>query len=945
MVLRLRITLLCLLFALMFINTGVLVYSYLHYIKISSSAGWQYEQQGNRIFITDVDNNGPAASILQRGDEIVTLNGQPAEKLTSAQLEFYGIKPGPYKITIRRDGETHDFSLQTGPFSFDIPWLQITLGLPLILLFTGLIVFLLRPDHKQAFLFALMMLTFPKGWIPGYLIANLPWWAGGIVIVADSVTEQFLPVFLHFFLIFPERSPLVRRFPRLEWYLYLPYVVTWPFGLASTILDSYAPEKNVVLHETFYFLGPILKVLILTYLFGGVLVFVVNYRRADSMSRRKLRVVLAGIIAGLLPVILWMLTDVAASIFNLPQSNMLLWWLFVIGSFALALIPIAFAYAIVRHRVIPVRLIIRLGVQYLLAKNALRILLALPIIGLVLTIVLNPNRTLPEILFRNSVYFYLLIITAVTTSLVYRNRLSAWVDRKFFRETYNQETILRKAIDEVKRLDSMAETVRQVGNQLESALHPKQIYLFYSNEEAHDLSLGYATGGIPQELKIPDEASLVHLFENQAGPLIFPLAVKDRLPPNEQEWLSLLGTNLIVPVRGINGHLIGLFLLGEKKSETPYTARDRELLETLADQFAIVYENVKLKRRVDREEKIKREVLARFEAQNINLLKECPACGACFDSTMQVCPKDHSELTLPLAVERTVEGRYRLEQLIGKGGMGSVYEAIDLQLSRKVAIKILSSSMFGNRIALRRFEREAQTSAKLRHRNIITVYDYGVLKTGGAFLVMELVQGEALREVIDREGHIAPRIVAELLDQVLEGIKAAHKEQIVHRDLKPENILISKDEHSQTLVKIVDFGLAKIRTDEADNPYQPTLSTPATTPGTIMGTFGYMSPEQLTGANVDERSDFFSIGVIAVESLTGRRPFNGRTYPELLTSILHGSFHLKGDAKDILILDSILNKCLAKDPNERFSSAAEMQKGIVPAIYNCDSFPLELVTG
>jgi sigma-B regulation protein RsbU (phosphoserine phosphatase) len=225
-------------------------------------------------------------------------------------------------------------------------------------------------------------------------------------------------------------------------------------------------------------------------------VFVVNYRRADFTSRRKLRVVLAGVVAGLLPAILWMLTDIAAGVFNLPQSSLLLWWLFVIGSFALALIPLTFAYAIMRHRVIPISLIIRLSVQYLLAKNALRTLLALPIMGLALTILLHPNRTLPEILFRNTVYFYLLTLVAVTMGLVYRKRLSKWVDRKFFQETYNQEMILRRAIDEMKRLDSMIDTSRQVGEQLESTLHPKQIYLFYRNEGERDFLLGYATGGV-----------------------------------------------------------------------------------------------------------------------------------------------------------------------------------------------------------------------------------------------------------------------------------------------------------------------------------------------------------------------------------------------------------------------------------------------------------------
>ncbi|HSE23824.1 MAG TPA: GAF domain-containing protein [Pyrinomonadaceae bacterium] len=297
---------------------------------------------------------------------------------------------------------------------------------------------------------------------------------------------------------------------------------------------------------------------------------------------------------------------------------------------AMLLVPPAYAYAILRHRVIPISLIIRRGLQYLLAKNVLRTLIALPIIGLTLTILANPDRTVSDILFRNSLYFYVTLMIAAAIIFLFRKRLNDWIDRKFFREQYNQETILRGLIEEVKKHDSLPEMSRLVSQKVEFALHPKRIYLFYREEEMGDLSLGYSSGGTSEELHIPEEFRLLRLIEGQAAAQQFPLAQKNNLPDSEKEWLAGLGTRLIVPLVGTDNRLAGLFLLGEEKSEVPYTARDRDLLQALASQIALVYENSRLKERVDRERKIKQEVLGRFKEGRIDLMKECPRCGACF---------------------------------------------------------------------------------------------------------------------------------------------------------------------------------------------------------------------------------------------------------------------------------------------------------------------------
>ncbi len=934
---RLRLTLVGLIFALMFVYAGANAYLSFARLSTSSDRGWYVNQQGDRVLILSVRDDGPALT-LRVGDEIVALNGQRVKTIYQVTEPFARVKPeSRYTVVIQRDGQLQEFTLQTVPFplSYGTSVFVQSVLVPGSFLLIGFAVFLLKPHNKQALLFALAFGMFiPTNFF--YSIEGLPWWLVG-VIVAGTVAATFpLPVGFHFLLIFPEPSPLLRRFPRLRFYLYLPYLlIIFPVSVFFNVLRVIAPERVFIFAFQLSPLLTITSTLSMMYIAGGLLSLLINYRQASSLSRRKMRVVLAGCLAGLLP---WLVWYGALLLSAPPRSGQPLWswrWPSVAAHAALVLVPLAFAYAIVRHQVIPVSLIIRRSVQYLLAKNALRIILALPVVGLVLTILSDPNRTLVEILFRSSLYFYLLLIAAVALSLVYRKRLSELVDRKFFREAYNQEKILRELTDAIRKLDSVAEMSKHVSEQVARALHPERMYLFYREEDKRDLSLNYTLGAEAQELRIPEEYRLLRFMEDQGGAQGFPFPRKNNLPPGEKEWLAHLGARLIVPMSGTDGRLAGLLLLGEKRSEVPYTPRDRELLEALADQIAIVYENVQLKGRIDRDRKIKREVPARFEGQHINLLKECPTCGACFDSAIQSCTEDGSELTLSLPVERTIEERYRLDRLIGKGGMGAVYEALDLRLNRKVAVKILVGSMFGNAEALRRFEREAQASARLNHPNIVTVHDYGALNTEGAYLVMELAHGETLGAAIRREATIDPRRAADWFDQVLEGVKAAHQAGIVHRDLKPENIFLSKEGNGRIHVWILDFGLAKF----TQHPITGTnSSTPAvTSAGIVMGTFGYMSPEQLMGGEVDERSDLFSIGVIVFESLMGRRPFNGETHHQLLTSILDGSFHLEGNLKEAQPLEEALRKCLAKERANRFRSAEELQRELIPALHNCPS--------
>jgi serine/threonine-protein kinase len=195
---------------------------------------------------------------------------------------------------------------------------------------------------------------------------------------------------------------------------------------------------------------------------------------------------------------------------------------------------------------------------------------------------------------------------------------------------------------------------------------------------------------------------------------------------------------------------------------------------------------------------------------------------------------------------------------------------------------------------------------------------------------MELAEGSTWRSELQRLRRISPSLASMWIDQVLDGLAFAHDHGIVHRDLKPENLLITGVSDTAPSVKILDFGLAKIRADEL----LPS-ATMMTIPGAILGTYGYMSPEQLSGRPVDERTDVFAIGVIVVETLTGQRPFIGDTLPALQRSMLEDEVHLTGEGEDIRRLESILRRCLAKDPVDRTRTVDVLRQELVPAMRNC----------
>jgi serine/threonine-protein kinase len=273
------------------------------------------------------------------------------------------------------------------------------------------------------------------------------------------------------------------------------------------------------------------------------------------------------------------------------------------------------------------------------------------------------------------------------------------------------------------------------------------------------------------------------------------------------------------------------------------------------------------------------------------------------------------------AVRQTI-GHYKIVSLLGVGGMGEVYLAQDTKLDRKVALKILPSELAANQDRMRRFILEAKAAASLNHPNIAHIYEIGESE-GTNFIAMEFVDGETLREEIHSENSQLKILLKHLL-QVAEGLAKAHASGIVHRDLKPENIMITRDGHA----KILDFGLAKLLETKpetaAEGGEAATVVMPVqhSTPGVVMGTVGYMSPEQAQAKPVDQRSDIFSFGCILYEAATGRKPFAGDSIIETLHKIIHEPAPAITDLNPSASteLQRVVRKCLAKEPGKRYQT-------------------------
>jgi len=268
---------------------------------------------------------------------------------------------------------------------------------------------------------------------------------------------------------------------------------------------------------------------------------------------------------------------------------------------------------------------------------------------------------------------------------------------------------------------------------------------------------------------------------------------------------------------------------------------------------------------------------------------------------------------------KTLDGRYRLDSVLGQGGMGLVFAGVQTSMQRSVAVKTLHPQLAMAPTFFERFKREAELASKLRHPNIITIYDFGRAADGTCYFVMELIEGESLRQQVKREGPMSLRRATAIIEQAALGLQHAHKQNVVHRDVKPHNIMISQvDGHEY--VKVLDFGLVKVLEQEDEEQLTST--------GQVLGTPQYMPPEQAGGEVVDQRSDLYSLAGVLFFMLTGSSPFGANTVRKALTAALTKTVPAVGSIRQGAPvprkLDEFFRKGLAREKEDRFQNVAEL---------------------
>jgi tRNA A-37 threonylcarbamoyl transferase component Bud32 len=404
-----------------------------------------------------------------------------------------------------------------------------------------------------------------------------------------------------------------------------------------------------------------------------------------------------------------------------------------------------------------------------------------------------------------------------------------------------------------------------------------------------------------------------------------PLVPSQMDPPSLNE-IKLSTSNFVerekqamIPIRGTTSEIYGVILVA--RENLLWSDPERHLVASFANRLGGTLEMELMREKLARAEHQKAATLHEMWDQGIATLQLCPVCRRCYDHTGVACETDGALLTAPRILPHKISDRYRLTKFLGEGGMGAVFKAHDEKLRRDVSLKIIRAERLSDPTMRFRIKREAQILAQIQHPGVISVFDFGELPDGSAFMVMEYLEGEDLQNILKRDGPGTPQQVAMVLQQVGEALNTSHARGVIHRDLKPSNLFVVNSGSPEFQIKVLDFGLAKSVNDDS----------PLTATGLIIGTPAYMSPEQAQGHLMNEQSDLFSLASLTYELLTGEQAFKGDNVVQVLSKIVFGDPEPLSSLVTELPkeLDAIFIEAMARKGSDRPKNLLQWTKQVV----------------
>jgi len=913
---------------------------------------------GKRLIVDSLAPASPAERAgLRAGDRILTVDDQPVQGdsyLRVIAAEQTAEKK--YRIEIEREGRQFEVQI---PIELAKLSLNPTSGAPsweianFIQLALAIFIAFSKPGNLIARLAAATLATYAldnglyRGFAP--FSSHLPWLLNAVFMAAYGAHNLDGPLALSFAALFPRRLFRVRW---IWWVIWLPPICLALMLSYYTFLMVYHPAQAFGTLREWVYLRQ--RDLYFAFPLVALGVFVANYLRlTDANDKRRLRVLLLGVGGCIIPIAAWFLSTTlapASRLAALTNSKGYQLW----QDLMMALFPGCVAYAVLRHRLFDIRVVIRQSLRYALARRIL--VSAVPALASILAIdlMLHRAQTVAQIfLARGWIYGAL-----AGAALLAHSRRQQWLlelDRCFFRERYDAQRLLREVVEEVGKARSFQRVAPSVVSKIETALHPQFAALMVRDPGQTNFRTLTAVPAGEAPAPLSAESKLMTLLRVLGKPMDLSLAesgwLKQQLPHEETDFLRQARIDMLIPIAVSPETTEALLVLGAKRSEEPYAREDQDLLMAIAASLALLIDKtVTAPTPVSPEPAISSAPAGALvyaakrgykPVRAVENLEECPQCGTCYDSGTGQCATDGAGL-IAAHMPRVLAGRYRLDRRRGRGGMGEVYEAEDAALARRVAVKVIRQDLLASADAAGRFRREARAAAGFTHPNVVIIHDFGVEAGSLAFLVMELLHGVDLRGVLRLERKLPPRRIVQILLGVAAAVEAAHRRQLVHRDLKPENIfLVQPDVESQRSVtpqaSSVGAALWEVKTQvrdmvsdenpdpksEAEGRWAADLRQPHPPPaesgysfeivkildfglakfiptgaeitvdtgtGQMVGTPRYMSPDQLRGGPVEPAWDLWALAVVAYEMLTGSPPFPGRTVAECHSAILDGRF-------------------------------------------------------